>query len=473
MYDTSTFPVYNTPKGIGSDGAPDVPSAYRVTRFLCVNKLGVEVNILPIIKSFSIVEELFSPLIILNIKIRDTKNYFQDFAFSSEESIYLSMEYLTDYKQGKSTEATKKDVHLKFVVKEYPNYKKTAAEPNAQEYDIIAISEFGQFSALTKISRATLGNPIESIVKIFDDSLYTKTDVRSTCVTPFDGIITVQSPLSAVEWLRGKSFDAVGSPFFIYSNFTFNSVIIQSLNDLWDNKKNPLYMSYSYRQRIHNSMNSGDLYMELKTRILDMNSQMNIDKLSQAVRGAFASTTESTDIATKSYVKRAFDLLSSESPILKRSESNNSIFGKFAGNILTAVQITADKSLKNDIQRHKLNSAVNANISRMSTNSTGGPNGNPNSSAVLAANMENAKSFLANMDSISHNIYLYGDPDFNPGKRINLKIPKSISKPEYLGDDTADDELDITMSGDYLVAVAAHTFKEGLYTVRAKVIKEA
>jgi hypothetical protein len=66
---------------------------------------------------------------------------------------------------------------------------------------------------------------------------------------------------------------------------------------------------------------------------------------------------------------------------------------------------------------------------------------------------------------------VYGDFDLNPGRRITIEIPKSVNQGDYAG--ASGDELDRSMSGDYIVAVVAHSFTNGVYTSKVKIIKDA
>lgn len=451
-------PNANTPKGGEVNEKASVPSAFEVNRLECINQNGKVFDIFPLVTSFTITEELFSPVLTLNMKLRDTFNFFEDFALSGEETINLELQHIT-------ASNVRKEIKLSFKVKEYPNYSKNASEPNVQNYDIIAVSPFGYASMLQRISKSVKGNPVDNIGKIFSDNLNTGVDVKGVCVSSFDGIITVQTPLKAVEWLRSKSFDVAGSPFFVYSTISSKKVILNSVSALWS-KQNKSYRTYEYRQFIANVHGSVNAYNENALRILDMRSNIKLDKLEQAVRGGFASKTNITDVASKTFTEKMFDVTTDESITGARTGLMKSLFSPNK-NLFTASSTGGAKSF---------NELTNASISNVSVNSSSNYKGNPNSSSgPVLDNISRAKSFYANLEGMSHQIQVYGDFNLNPGRKITIQVPKSVNPDDYAPNNNAQnvDELDKVMSGDYIVAVVAHTFREGVYTSKLKIIKDS
>lgn len=447
----------NTPKGLGADNVAEVPSSYEVLTFNIINQDGAIYDIRQLVDSFSITEELFSPVVVLNIRVRDGINFFEDFAINGQEKIRLELRHIV-----KDVETRKID--MLFDVKEYPNYQKTAEQPNIQEYNIIAVSTFAYQSMLQRISKSVKGNPVDNISKIFKESLNTTTTVNGTCVSSFDGIVTIQSPLKAIEWLRSKSFDVDGSPFFVFSNISEKNVLITSLSNMW-NKRNEVFKTFYFRQFLSNSFRSS--YKENASRILNMRSNIKLDKLEQAMNGAFASKTQITDIGTKTFTEQLFDQ-SKDKDYIKNSLSST-VKSLFSPNksIVLGDPTSPGKSLS-DLSA--------ASISNISVNSNSNQSGAPNSSSgPVQNNIARAKSYYANMSAISHQISVYGDFTLNPGRKIRVQIPKAANREKYDRDLNPgnSEELDLSLSGEYIVAVAAHSFKEGMYIANLKIIKDA
>ena len=450
--------VRNTPKGVDNEKqAGTIPSAYVIKSLTIKNSKGKVVDMQTLITSFSIVEELFSPVIVFNAKVRDNINFFEDFAISGQEILNVKLE-----KENPKGGALRV-IDLNFIVKEYPNYEKSVTSIGLQEYNFIAVSDYGYMSMLKKISRSVKGNVANNIKAVFEKDLnITKCVVIGECSSNFDGIITIQSPLKAVEWLRAKTFDSVGSPFFVYNTVASNVIIIKSLTRI---VKGPLYNTYRYHQFLRNTAETPESYSEAMSKILYMKSNIKLDKLKQATEGGFASKTEVTDYAKKSFVSKIFNF-AKDKDISKSRLGDTTSYGEsmnFFTNGKTAKPVT-------------LASSPDASRSVISTNSSANSSGAPNAtSGPTLDNIGRAKSYLSNIQSMSHEIEVFGDFKLNPGRKIKIEVPKSANIEEYGQDINPKnlEELDESMSGEYIVAVAAHTFKEGVYKTRLKIIKDS
>lgn len=439
----------NTPKGVDiSTGIATIPGAYVIKQFKITNKKGDSADIQKLVRSFSLTEELFSPVIILNARIHDNVNFFEQFGINGQETIDLTIEKSSN--DRKITES----IELKFAVKEYPNYEKSTESLNSQEYTLIGIPMFAYTSALKKISRSIRGNPVDSIQSIFKNDLnQIETEVKSQCVSVFDGIINIQEPLSAVEWIRSRSFDVKGGPFFVFNRITKpDTVVITSYTELMS-KENKEYNTYRYSQLLKNASGTPEAYAENRNRVLSMRSNIKLDKLKQAMAGAFSNVIEVTDIATKQFYKKTFDIKSDLTA--QRNNINQSL----------------DYDASVDFARFQVNAENLAFVSRsrISTNSMANDTGNFNSmSGPVLNNLAKAKSYMATLEVMSHEIDVYGDFALNPSRKIKIEVPKAT----YV-DGKVNDELDASLSGTYVISVAIHTFSEGIYTSKLKIIRDA
>jgi hypothetical protein len=70
---------------------------------------------------------------------------------------------------------------------------------------------------------------------------------------------------------------------------------------------------------------------------------------------------------------------------------------------------------------------------------------------------------------MTHEIKIYGDYEFNPGKMIDITFPKSID-PQANDDE---DYVDKSMSGKYIVTAVTHTFTKGEYYINARVKRDS
>jgi hypothetical protein len=85
------------------------------------------------------------------------------------------------------------------------------------------------------------------------------------------------------------------------------------------------------------------------------------------------------------------------------------------------------------------------------------------------------RSYTENLESINHDISLFGDFELNPGKMINIFIPKAID-PSIQRDvlkNNKDEIFDEQMSGKYLITSCIHTFKGGEYFTNVRIKKDS
>ena len=85
----------NTPRGVEGDISKG-PSAFNLIRLDVSNSRGDVRDIRQLVESFTITEELFSPVITFAGTIRDTVNFFEDFAISGQEIIDIEIEKIGD-----------------------------------------------------------------------------------------------------------------------------------------------------------------------------------------------------------------------------------------------------------------------------------------------------------------------------------------------------------------------------------------
>lgn len=290
-------------------------------------------------------------------------------------------------------------------------------------------------------------------------------DSKYPCVTNFDGVITIQSPLKAAEWIRSKAYDNKGAPFFVYSNISNGKIYIRSWSTMIDDSNIYPYKGFSYKLKSFSDSQplTKSSYAERMEQILGMRSNIKLDKLKQATQGGFYNTVQITDFGVKTFVEKIFNIDRDKEVRenrLKRSELNFKVseWGKAFG-FLSGVSASGNTE------------AHHASISQVATVA-----GSNNASNVYETNLASAKSYLANMESESHEIVVYGDFRLNPGRKIKIEIPKATNISEYNQKIKTDNpeqlEVDLRLSGEYVIGVAVHTFQDGIYSTRVKIIRD-
>jgi hypothetical protein len=462
---SNTHPLRNTPKIISPDSPGAIPSTYRVKKFELKNSEDVTADILPIVQSFTLTEEVFSVINVLNIRVYDDINFFETMKLSGQEKITLELEtditYVDDAADGGKTNR-KNTYSYVFAVKEYPNYQKDINTQHVQEYNIICIPTYAYLSALTRISRAVEGAVTENINNIFKNDLLlgkNKTDetveVIGDPITQFDGVITIQSPLKAVEWLRTKLYDDISSPFFIYRPFRENKIYIHGLTKIIDEK---IYRTIKYYPFLQGS--SSNSQGESSERIYNLKSTIKMDKLAQALGGGFSSKVQLVNISKKT---------TNEKTVNYSNSISNKITSKLnpITSYLKSVFFLNTNDSKN--AETQIESYAGANTQSVQTNS----NENSITSDDVISNLILQKSLTSRLDSRNQELELNGDLHLNPGQKLDLQIGRMFNpKKVLLGEETNKNSKDEYMSGPYIIGVAVHTFKEGLFRTRLKVFND-
>lgn len=463
MADPATTYI-NSPKQASEPGQK-IPGRFKVTKMEML--ITDEVSIIPrtidireIVTMFSVTAELFSPTLTLSGTIRDTNNKLGGL-LTGQEKIILELEAGYDAKQR---------IKRTFAIKEYPNYIKTLDFPNNRIFTFVAVSSFAYADRLMKICRPVKNDTFKNIEYIFKEDLGVSRVVLEGDNGPksaFDGIITTQSPLQAAEWLRSRTFDDDQSPFFLYNKVetstTDEVVYFGSFSGLAKSQpRPPVERRYKYRQLIEADAGTDKAYAEEQTRILNMTSNIKLDRLKTALGGGYSNRLNVTDFASKTFFtldyttqestaypisnsQQVFPWKSNEYTI---SDGKNKRFGEILQNIpevsISNIQINSAPTYGNTLK----NSVTES----------------------LAQNIQRAKSFIARMNEYDHEIVVYGDTALNPGLVLSLEVPEPQSYNDPDGRKKTF-KLDATVSGRHLITIASHNFVDGIYTCKLKLFK--
>ena len=437
-------PAINTPKTgyAGDNSGVKTPGAFKVVNMVMINSKGKtkDLKALNLVDSFTITTELFSPVVTFTATIRDNENFIDTFDICGQEIIEVEIDPVNI---GKAIIQT-------FYVKEYVNYTKTLDFPNTQIYSLVAISEFAYRSSLMNICRPvdkekTVAQNIETI--FIDDLSLKEFAVDGDVSTKFEGIINIQRPLKAAEWLRSRCFEEDGSPFFLYSDVTQQGKVYlsswKSLNNapvLYKKPKN----SFRYRQQSEKTPGTAEHTREERSRILSMSSNIKFDRLASANAGAYASRLNVTDYASKAYYTLDFKTKATKDWTPQKYKIKNR------------------EGVEETKPMHEISSA---NIASIQINTAINPDGKGNSvTAALYPNISKGNAFIARLNEINHEIVVYGDSALNPGVKIDLEVPKALrDRTEYVEDPV--------VSGTFMITVAAHVFSNGIYTNKLKLVR--
>ena len=449
----------NISYGVAGNGkSVEFPGAFVVKSFTLTNNQGQTIDIQKLIRSFTITEEIFSPVLVLNVSIIDNVNLFEDYGLCGQEVLAITI-----LKTDKGSKLQKK-VTLRFVTKEYPSFSRDKEKYDVQYYDIVALSEIAYQSSLTKISRAVTGHTADNIKSIFTEDLSVSSDnflITGEPSSNFSGVLPINTPIKNAEWLTNRTFDRFGSPFLLFQ--TINGKIqLSSVLSLVSDNTNPSYKTFVYHNQYDEKPGTIESFNEQSDRILTISSNLKLDKISQARQGAFASETRYIDIANKNITVRTYN---------HYTEGNKEL------SLGTGKGYSPNFGVFKNGAPMTLNDMPEARINYIHTNPSSYGFASDNSNSSLAESLHKSQSVISNLQNQSHDIIVYGDLYLNAGRKININIPKAVSyynQKEFRGKDGKRlNQNDSTISGKYIVFKACHRFEEGIYTTQLTIGRDS
>jgi hypothetical protein len=437
-----------------SGGNSVTPSAYSIKRISLTNHKGETYDIQNIVLKTEITESIYSNTLVCKLEVRDENNLIQDFPIIGQE--IFEVVFATQ-----SETYDEEETVLKFYVTEYPAYTR-AKNARVQVYSFSGISEHAYLSRFKKISRSVKGLTSEIIETILKGDL--KTDrliVEDEPITVFQGIINIQSPLSAIEWLRKKTYDDKQAPYYFYETLKGN-LRLDSHTELVSQEP---YFDYINNSDFDYDPETEEDFLQRKHRIIELSSELNMGKIFQAVDGAFASENFYLNVGNKTFTSNVFKYK-------KSKDENEDVDFQLNSNSIGKKSSISNEFLIGD---DRIDSLPQAHEEYISTNEYAFDGKAMNYNELKKNSMGVTRAYIENMETISHTLKLFGDFNLNAGVVIELKIPKAVD-PELQRDllqNTQDGAFDEHLSGNYLITSAIHTFEKGKYYTSVKVKRDS
>ena len=430
------------------------PGAYNIDKIVLTTHDGESFNIENITVKLTLTESLYSPNILAQIGVKDTANFFESTPLIGQEKVKIEV----STKPNSNGTVKSKKISLDFIVTEYPLFA-SAQEEHTNVYNIACVSDHAYYSRLSKISRSFTNTTDVEIKKIITQDLgFTDFEVNGTAISRMKGIIRWQTPLEAVEWLRKKTYDEAFSPFFLYHSLD-NKIRLSSLHNLMTAKE---YHTYRDEREYSYSPLTKDDYDQRAARILDVASNLKLGKVYQGANGGWASENNYLDYSYKTYTKYDYNY---------ENDFNQS---------LTLNQKTP-LSTQFDINGETLNLMPQSHLEHVSVNNLSYGEEDTNYNKLKEKTQGKTKAIEEALESVSHDIKLFGDLELNPGAVVNLKFPKAVdpaimkkllakmkNKPT-----SARDVYDTHLSGRHLVTSVTHMFEDGEYFSELRVKKDS
>lgn len=441
--------MYKQSSGVSTVSAlAYTPEAYLANAITLTNHSGKVMDIKAIITDFKISESIYMAGISVTLNIQDSVNFFEEMQLIGQEIIYIDL-----VREDNLPNAVKKTIKLTLYVTEYPLYGRVSTRQHVQVYAIIAVSEHAFISQFKSLSKAITGSTSEQIQNILKNDLNVPAEritVIGDPISQFQGIIPNMKPLDAIEWLRRRTYDKDGSPFYVFESVT-GGIIIQSLSSMVKEKTNPLYATYTDSKGFTNNAITHEDYAQKAARILNASSTLKMSKVLGGTSGAYASTNHFLDMSTKSYNVKIFDY-DKHFNIVNTLESRSTLSTKF--------KLKLYGSNSPAVPLNEMSGAYDSFIPLNSMSYS--TNGNVNNYQGMSRDYYSRKNaFEENLDTYTHDLNLFGDYTLNAGRRVRLEFPKA-KDPTAAPDNT--DQLndtklfDSTFTGFYLVTAVVHKF---------------
>ena len=430
----------NISRNISADGTSAAPSAYKIKRITLSNHKGKSLDIQNAVTKTVITESIYSNTLICKVSVRDETNLVQEFPLIGQEKLNIKM----SSRNGND----EKIIDLTFYITEYPLFGRSTNE-RVQAWSFSGISEHAYISKFKRISKSIKGPTSDAISDIFKSDLNSnKLVLGSTPITVFKGIINTQTPLSAAEWLRAKTYDDQQAPYYLFETLK-GEVHLKSHSDLISQDA---YFDYIDSRHFNYEPNSKEDYLQRKHRILEIASDLKMSKIFQAMNGAFASNNFYLDLSDKSFTSTQFSY-NLESNTLGKKKSFSPEFS---------------------IDNETIDLKYDSHHEYISTNRFAYDEEYKNYNELKKDSGGITQSYIENFETITHDVKLFGDFDLNAGTIIEINIPKATDpsvQRKVLTDKYG--RFDKHLSGKYLITSAIHTFENGDYFTNVKVKRDS
>lgn len=511
-------PENHTPKTRDADGNSTVPASYEIDEMVLINEDGVEEeNFSKIVSSIKIVEEIYSPIITCKVSVSDDDDFFQKFKISGKEILKLRL--------TKKTANDQQSIDLTLVSLEYPTYAKSADGIHIQEYDIIFITPFGYFSKIQTMSESIEGNIFDIVKELYESKLGVPKSnilVDGTCPHKIKTVITKKTPLQSISWVLSKAFSDEGgselkfSPFFMWQtiNTQFkNKILITS----WEKILNAEAEGepYVYKKFFEEKPGTDEYQKGVLQTIISFSSSLKLNKLKEISEGGYGSqlnvfeydknyvAAEEVDAnlfipaeefndplySMDKFQSQVSTILKNQKKESKETINNKSTLGKvfsfssennkkqsssnniFAGIISSATGAVKEAIINDAFKAKSLAKNKDLFLHKPAPLYEDLPPGTLTTIDIKEIYSQREIFFKSLSENISHSCSLYGDFNLNPGRKITINIPAAAGAETTDGSKVGSTDLDSDLSGDYTIAVAIHTFKNGEYTTKLRLIK--
>lgn len=390
---------------------------------------GQFANIINQIISIEIYEDLFSPFISMSLVLKESVDYINMFPFVGEE--YLEIEIVTPL--------SKTPISGKFFIYKISN--REMVKDREVVYVLNAISEEYLTDANRKVSKAFSGNVAEIAKKLLTtDGLNSQKNLvieKTANTTAF--VANYWNPVKCLSYASTSAVNAAHSPTYLFFE-NRNGFNFRSIDELL---KAPTYHKFAKdnynRSLVANTNVSTIDPQEDYKRILDISIPVLTDYMDDIQSGSLKSRLVTHDLVTKQYAVKDYSVkkdtehpptLLNEYPAYSKYATSNSVSTLIIGS------------------KHYGNFNKFGDVTNMST-------------------VQKRLSFFKNLEKYKVNLQVLGRTDYTIGQVVELNIPRATQITKET------DEVDLILSGRYLVSAISHMITKENHICNMEVIKNS
>jgi hypothetical protein len=449
-------------------GSTDIGSV-GVKGILIKNHKGDKKDIRELVHFLHITESIELVGIILELGIRDESNFFELFEITGHETIEIELEQkrFQDNKEIATTVTAKVEFH----VTDYPEYAKLD-DNQVQTYTITATTRALWLSPLKKISRAVNSDIIDIIKTILiRDLQYPAHRIIQVgeSTARMRGILNWNTPLSHINRLKSHLADSKFTQYFIHEILT-GTIQIKPLSFMADEAQGlgaDVYRTFwDQRRSMNDDPGSWKTQLWNLSRINSLNSSLGIAQIGNAMGGMFASEWNIIDPMQKTRYQHIFNY---------DKDTKSTFSGERMKKPDLINSIVDDE---NGVNLPPMTELPQAHMRYMFQNEFqdgGGALARDGLNQIISANGRYLQSHNQALTAVTHDLDVPGDLALNPGKVIDLRLPKSTD-PSHLktyADTPAWQENDLSLGGKFIIWGVVHNIDvNGAYTSSLTVRKD-
>jgi hypothetical protein len=425
-----------------SSGKGGGPSSYKMT-IKIFSSNGKERDITALVSNVIVTESIFQQALMAEFDITDGINMMEDLNITGNEKI--SMVLRKQIKEGEEAA----DLQSDWYILDIPLYGRP--KPDIQVYKIRGISTFGFISKLRRVEHVLKGTPVEILEELYRENNIDgeKLDVKDKTSA---GIMTYIPPKisysDAISQILSKTMSDNGSPYFSYEILNGSAegskVVMTSYNEMITAE---VYGQYKQDFFEKGEAFSDEAYRNKRLSILEISSNLGFSPYKALKDGAYTTRSYILDWGTKSYLMSDYNAMDKNPPMMDKDLVMHPDFN------------VNGLSYSNIVGTHNLYYNTNA-LARADMGEVG-----IHEHMALSGNIR--RSIISNMAQLEHSVKLYGDVRLTPGTMIEIVFDKTGAA------EIKDREVDLLLSGRYLIVSSVHEFDSDGYFTRVKVRKDS